>query len=249
MRKAVHGDLDELIRWPNSMSENDYESIDNLRLIQDNLHHIRYEMSLPEPSLFRIARESHQVLLRSMVEALKGTANFNVTGRKKSQYIYKTGDDPFKLIRKGEILPDCQHAWRYTEPEVVDPPPTTCKDSKGSESRRNRNDRLLDFFDLLAMIQTECCMLQYCMSQTIRVTDEEMKVIDWLHRKVRNEFEHFIPKGYLVECKSSKNAAEICLRLSYHLLFESGNVLFSGGRASLEQEFNEALDCLAQIAT
>ena len=46
------------------------DKIDNIALIENGLIHIRFEMSRDKISYFRIARESHLILYRSMIEAL-----------------------------------------------------------------------------------------------------------------------------------------------------------------------------------
>lgn len=70
------------------------DSIDNPRLIANGLKHMVYEMTLPAPSYFRIAREAHLVLYRSMVEAVKGSGNLAVTGRfpKRPVFRYQQGE-------------------------------------------------------------------------------------------------------------------------------------------------------------
>ena len=65
------------------------ESIDNLGLIKNGLGHIEFELNYEKPSMFRAARESHLVLYRSMIEALKGSANLAVTGRPSQNRVHQ----------------------------------------------------------------------------------------------------------------------------------------------------------------
>jgi len=57
----------------------EYEEIDNIKLIRDNLRHISCELDSDEPSPMRLAKECHQLLSRMMVESLRGTANLAIT--------------------------------------------------------------------------------------------------------------------------------------------------------------------------
>jgi hypothetical protein len=58
-----------------------YETINNLNLIENGLLHIRFGLGRDEPSFFRVAREAHLVFYRGMIEALKGSANLAITSR------------------------------------------------------------------------------------------------------------------------------------------------------------------------
>jgi hypothetical protein len=75
------------------------------------------------------------------------------------------------------------------------------------------------------MIQAEPFMHRFVDSKPVEVPDEEMQVLEWLHEMVRNEFEHFIPKLYLVSQDLLLNASRISIELSQKLLFESGLML------------------------
>ncbi len=64
------------------------------------------------------------------------------------------------------------------------------------------DDYLRGFYDLLAMIQAPCFMLQYTHSAVVSVSDTEMQLLEWLHEKIRNDFEHFMPKTLRVSSKA-----------------------------------------------
>jgi hypothetical protein len=103
---------------------------------------------------FRIGKESYQILARTMVEALRGSANLDITGRRRPKNrctYYHLGDATWKMIEKQEV-PSCQVAWRFSDPVPHVPPRTEQIHSKDSD------DQLVGFFDLLAMIQAECFM-------------------------------------------------------------------------------------------
>ena len=85
------------------------ETIDNPSLIKNNIEHIEFELIKSKPSFFRIARESHQMLYRSMVEVLCGSANISITGKpkdKKRRVQYQFGNNPWVEIQKENMLFD-----------------------------------------------------------------------------------------------------------------------------------------------
>jgi hypothetical protein len=198
-----------------------FESINNLSLIQNGLLHIEFEMNRPTPSMFRVARESHSVLYRSMIEALKGSANLAITGRPSKDRMrqYRIGDEPFKEIHKVPVA-GCKQAWRFSQPVVCEPPPEFDY-SKGPEP--NRDDYLISFYDALAMVQSECFMRHYVMSSEVAITDDEMKRLEWLHEDIRNEYEHFIPKGSSYPVQSLLELTILSLCLSRKVLLDSKN--------------------------
>ena len=201
----------------------EYEQIDNVKLILNNLRHISCELNSIEPSPMRLAKECYQLFLRMMVEALRGTANIAITGNptKYRKHWYRQGNDPWKVIQK-ENVEGCNKAWRYSEP--VSGTPQHFQEQEGSDIPHS-DDYLLGFYDLLAMIQTPCFMLRYSHSTVVSVSDSQMKLLEWLHEAIRNDFEHFIPKTLLVSCDDCLRASEVCLRLSADILTKSNNVM------------------------
>lgn len=202
----------------------EYEHIDNIKLIRNNLLHINCEIDSLEPSPMRLAKECYQLFLRMMVEALRGTANIAITGKptKNRRRWYRQGNDPWKVIQK-ENVEGCSKAWRYSEP-VLEPP----QHFQGQQENSNISppkDYLLGFYDLLAMIQAPCFMLRYSHSTVVSVSDSEMQSLEWLHERIRNDFEHFIPKTLLASRDDCLRASEICLRLAIDILAKSNNVM------------------------
>lgn len=200
----------------------EYEQIDNIKLIRNNLRHINCELDSNEPSPMRLAKECHQLLLRMMVEALRGTANLAITGRptKNRKRWYRQGNDPWKGIQKKNIE-GCNKAWRYSEPVLESP--QRFQEQEGSDVPPP-DDYLLGFYDLLAMIQTPCFMLRYSHSAVVSVSDTQMQLLEWLYEEIRNDFEHFIPKTLLASSDDCLRASETCLRLTIDLLTKSNNV-------------------------
>lgn len=203
-----------------------YDNIDNISLTENGLLHIEFELEREKPSFFRIARESHQVLYRSMVEALDCGDKFAITGcsNKKEIHRYKIGSQPWKE-ETPEKVKGCVKAWRYSSPINCDPPKTESND----EYEIKLEYFLERFFTLLARIQSEGFMRRFVNSKQICVSDENMKLLENLHIQIRNNYEHFYP------CHSSCLITDLiqmsycALRLSRRVLFESGNVLHIDG--------------------
>jgi hypothetical protein len=202
------------------------EPVDNLSFIENGLLHIQFELSRNKPSYFRIARESHLILYRSMIEALKGSANLAVTRRprKNRSHKYKRGNKPLQEIHKVAVN-DCMVAWRFSIPEICDEPQIDTNDAAEIQ-QPGGDDYLISFYDALAMIQSECFMHQFVHSTLVPVSDGEMNILEWLHEYIRNEYEHFVPKSYGAPATDLSSAASLCLRLSSQLLFKSKNVMF-----------------------
>ncbi len=200
-----------------------FESIDNHRLIYNGLEHIEFELGRKSTSYFRVAREAHQILYRSLVEALKGTANLAVTGKPRGQreHLYQFSNGPIKEIHK-ESVPECKFAWRYSSPVIVE----SFLQSEGNETPSKSDDFLISFYDALAMVQTECFVHQYVHSQEIKLTDEEMKLMEWLHEAIRNEYEHFVPKGYSAPIQDLLLASKVAVGKARVCLFDTNNVLY-----------------------
>lgn len=199
-----------------------FEKVDNGILIEDSIRHLLYEFEQPKPRYFRVAKEAHHALYRAMIEALRGSNNLSITGRKnKNRTVkYKFGDGPWMEIKK-EKVKGCKYAWRYSQPHECSEPK-----SEPVEKYTSKNDDfLIDFWDALAMIQAEPFMHQYVDSRCVKVTDKEMQTLEWLHREIRNEFEHFVPKFYLAAETDLLNASKICLTIARELLFECGLIL------------------------
>lgn len=200
------------------------ETVNNLLLLVSNLHHIGFELTRPHPSFFRAARESHLALLRSMVEALRGTANLAIVGRRKKDRLtqYQAGNKLWQEIHRVEVA-SCKKAWRFSPPSPCPPPkPTPPKPSQSTADEQH----LIGFYDLLAMIQTDCFMVHvYGAARPAQLSDEELREIEWLHENIRNEFEHYIPKSYHVGIPALISASHLALRITDWLLHGSGTVL------------------------
>lgn len=198
----------------------DVQWVQNLDLIRDNLRHLRVELSRDSPFWFRVGKEAYQTLCRSMVEALRGSANLAITGsrRPRNRRIhYRLGECKWKVIEKSPV-PGCHLAWRFSSPVPQDPP------QEATDGRGAADDNLIGFFDLLAMIQTECFICRMVEARPVVVPDQDMRQLEWLHESIRNEFEHFMPKLYGADFEDLRRGSTIALDLSRRLFVESGTV-------------------------
>ena len=215
------------------------DTIDNLRLIENSLLHMRFELERESPSYFRLAREAHLLLYRTMIESLTGSNWQNVTGhRAKDRSVkYQWGDKPWQEIHKVPIS-DCRKAWRFSDPAVCSQPTVS---TSVEVPLAVGKEHLIGFYDALAMIQTECFMHRFMFSKSILISNEDMKTFEWLHESIRNEYEHFVPKFYWAAVHELLMVTELCLSVSKALLFESGNILF---HTVLKEPLEELLDAV-----
>jgi hypothetical protein len=199
------------------------DEINNLGLIENGLLHVQFELEHERPSCFRVAREAHSVLYRAMIETLRGSANLEVTGQpsKDRSFKYQRGTAQWQEIHRSDIA-GCKKAWRFSEPAActVPQPPNVNLEQPSSD------DYLIGFYDAVAMIQTECFMGKFVHSRWSVLVDNDMKILEWLHEDVRNEYEHFVPRFYSAPARDLLMAAETCFRVCDDLLFHSNNVLF-----------------------
>ena len=200
------------------------EEIYNIKLIKDNCKHASFELNSKNPSFYRIAKECHHALYRAMIETLKGTANLQITYERKCKrshtHQYKLGDNPWLEIRKETII-GCKTAWRFSEPKECEEPAIKSR----TWDLVTSNQFLINFFEALAMVQTECFMSNYIFSNKIEITDIEMKDLEWLHLTIRNTFEHYIPMTFVIGKTKLQEVSFLSLRLTRELLFESKNTM------------------------
>lgn len=221
------------------------ETINNLILLDNSLYHVGFELSRKRPSFFRVAREAHLVLLRAMVEALRGTANLAIVGGRdrKRAVIYRSGNQSWQEIHRVAV-PGCKKAWRFSAPAPCPPPakPT------GPTQLSALDEHLLGFYDLVAMIQTQRYMVKLCGAQCAALSDAELREIEWLHEQVRNEFEHYVPKSYTIGGAALVGASALALRIAQWLLFTSGTVHDIFVPHGVERRLARLLSRIARLA-
>lgn len=223
-----------------------YDEIDNLSLIENGLLHIEFELSRKTSSYFRIARESHRILYCAMIEVLKGTSNIPVTGKlpTDTERIYTRGNGIWKKIKRIKIK-ECEKAWRFSEPEECSEPKNEKLEAEnndkslGNNLQEKQKEYLIPYYEALAKIQTECYMDQNVRSKAFLISDEDMKMYEWLHEEIRNNYEHFFPSTHLSPISDLCLSAKLCLTLSKDLLFKSANVFFHDNN---QDELNSLFD-------
>ena len=205
------------------------ESIDNHSLIYNGLEHVEFELDRSSPSYFRVAREAHQLLYRSLIESLKGTANLSVMGKPKGnrEHRYQFSNEPIKEIHK-ESISECRYAWRFSLPVITQSFFNNNEIQRLTQSQNSSksDDFLIPFYDALAKVQAECFMHQYVHSQTVNISDREMMLMEWLHERIRNKYEHFVPKGYSAPIYDLLESTKVALSLTKSCLFDSNNVMY-----------------------
>jgi len=225
------------------------DKIDNLRLIENSLLHMQFELERESPSYFRLAREAHLLLYRSMIESLTHSNWQNVTGHRSKNHSvkYLLKNKPCQEIHKVKI-DGCDKAWRFSDPVAsAQPPENRINEVFLKNVFRSLDEAwLIGFYDALAMIQTENFMHQFIFSKSIMISDEDMKMLEWLHESIRNEYEHFIPKLYWAPVYDLLCATQLCLSVSKFLLFESGNVLF---HALTKESLHELIESVFKEVT
>lgn len=228
----------------NAVDNGEFSEIDNTELILDNLKHIRIELLEDKPFLFRAAREAHQLLLRSMAEALKRREKITILGkekdRKKRRYYTYDGKN-WKFVEK--IKPaSLYYAWLFSQPQDISESELPNRNDSSNYISGERDGHLIGFFEMLAMIQTECHMHRLDRGKKVVVTDEKMVALQWLHTSVRNMFEHYKPKFYYYNNEALIESLDICISIAAELLFESGTVLIDYDLSELKSQFEQLRD-------
>ena len=201
--------------------DTELRAIDNPLLIENNFIHLEFELEQEHRNFLRVVKEAHTVLYRTMIEALRGSANLSITGKStdSNRVVKSKSDVQWTEIRKKSI-PSCKKAWRFSDPKECEEPIMR----KDRQSERQFDNYLIGFFDALAMVQTDAFMGQYVFSKAVQVSDEEMKTLEILH-SYKNEFDYYVPKSFLAHKSDIRNLLEPCLRIVKALFFESGNIM------------------------
>lgn len=225
---------------------NIYLEVDNQKLIFNGLEHIEFEFSTPSTCYFRIARESHQILYRSLIEALKGTANLEIIRSKnKKKNVYYFQKDNSILEIHEEKIKGCYFAWRFSKPTKIKEIPQNV--IQNLKSYDNTNSFLIGFYEALAMIQEKLISCRYIHSRVVNFTDEEMKIMEWLHEDIRNIYEHFVPLSYLPRISDCLYASKIAIHKANSCLFETNNVHFFNHSISKKDMINKFTAILRKI--
>ena len=168
-------------------------SLDNLTLSENNIRHIKFELYNDAPDYPRIARETHQLLYRLMIESIKSSHNYFSTIQDR-QYPgpFKNEDSAGNIIYwKGEKIDGCQNAWHYVPAKKKEFDDAVEKAKKKKRKNDDYNDRVIIFYTALAFVQAPFVMKQLMHSKTLKIETDDIKKLEWLHG-FRNTYEHFL---------------------------------------------------------
>jgi len=99
------------------------------------------------------------------------------------------------------------------------------KTKKGAE-------RLIGFNEALKRCQNPQWMIQYLHSKCLQLSKEQEASIKFLKNILRDSFQHFVPRGWLIEIHGMPQMVIDCLDVIRFLAIESGNCFY---KASLEK--------------
>jgi hypothetical protein len=82
----------------------------------------------------------------------------------------------------------------------------------------------------------------------MELTNEEMRVLERLHTDVRNEYEHFSVGFYGADSLELIQAAKLCIKVAYEILWMSGSVIAHGAECKgLRRRFILAMERLTRL--
>ena len=87
-------------------------------------------------------------------------------------------------------------------------------------------DKLIRFSEALKRTQDDGFMRQYTNSGTLSLTSGQKKSLEKLRKDIRNNFEHFIPKGWSIEISGMPKIVSDVVDVIEFLAFSSGNPLW-----------------------
>lgn len=218
--------------------------IENIDLIKSSLIHLEFELKRDGIDYYRVAIESHNIFLKSMVQVLRGMNNFGLAGRKiNSSYICEVNFKKPVLLEK-DIIKGCKYAWRFKVKELEKCP---FEDDELKRYDGEDNNHLVSFFELLAMVQSDYFMKYYNQAKTLILTDDEMKTLEWLHTNVRNSLEHFIPKSFGATITELLYPSFLCLENSSLCLIGSGNIYVTYKESEIEKILKPSLNSIKEL--
>jgi hypothetical protein len=131
-------------------------------------------------------------------------------------HFWRRGDE--KRWSKSERVkfgngPAYRIAWHETDEQPYE--------HKGKTRRR---EDLISFWTALARIQDDRWMGRSVVSRPVRISDEELKAIQWLALRVRNELVHFVPKFSGISIDGIWSGCQAALDAIESLVFESNTL-------------------------
>jgi hypothetical protein len=95
-------------------------------------------------------------------------------------------------------------------------------DKKTGQSK----DKLISFQEALRRTQEDRWMLQFTHSRTLSLTSDQKESIKKLRENIRNNFEHFIPKGWSIEISGMPKIVSDVVEVIDFLALYSGNPIW-----------------------
>jgi hypothetical protein len=87
-------------------------------------------------------------------------------------------------------------------------------------------DKLISFPEALKRTQEHGWMHQFTQSQTLTLTTDQKQNIEKLRKDIRNNFEHFTPKGWSIEISGMPEIVSDAIDVIEFLTLSSGNPLW-----------------------
>ena len=107
-------------------------------------------------------------------------------------------------------------------------------------------DRLISFSEALKRTQEDKWMRQFTHSRTLSLTSDQKQSIKKLGEDIRNNFEHFIPKGWSIEISGMPKIVSDVVEVIDFLAFSSGNPLWDT-ELDHERRIRNAIDTIRKV--
>ena len=104
--------------------------------------------------------------------------------------------------------------------ELADEEPYVCYDVR-EFSLPTGKEQLIGFWTALAGIQDERSIVHDVLSKPVALSDDDLRAIQWLALRARNEFIHFTPKFWSIEIEGIRSGFAAALRTIDALVFQS----------------------------
>jgi hypothetical protein len=107
-------------------------------------------------------------------------------------------------------------------------------------------NKLISFSEVLKRTQEDRWMQQFTHSRTLSLTDNQKKSIGKLRKDIRNNFEHFIPKGWSIELSGMPKIVLDVVEVIEFLALSSGNPLWDA-ELDHERRIRNEIDAIRRL--
>lgn len=115
-----------------------------------------------------------------------------------------------------------KHKINFTGP-VFDDGYVLIKKSADGNHQFIRTDRLIGFDDALALCQDPRKMKMFTFSKHLQLSNQQKESIKKLRKEFRNNFEHYVPKNWVIEIHGMPQIAIDVLEVIRFLVLDAGN--------------------------